>query len=474
MDLDVIDRGEWLSALDVERCGQRPEGIEGAIWQAELALYLDRLDEAEVVLDSVADAGEYAARVELIRAEIALWRGEYEEAIRHADAVHQYQPEDIAVVVRVLALDGRIRTARQEYAEGAVRLSTMVIMGELSGQLHQSGIIRHCRAYCYWQIGAHDKALDDFGKAVALFKKTGNVRWEGIAQSAFGMLLVDLGQFDEAREAFFRAEECAKLCDVRRDRFWARNNMAYLDIALGNYQDAVSCLLPLLDEQRAHPTRGRAEAAMVLNLAFAAARCAEWPTTICASKEAARLGSLLSLRDTRLFGLALEAFAEMSVNTAVNDRRLEDLALEAELMGDSVTQAKILSLLTLALAPVRPLEALGRLHEIRRLDAIPHGDCWAGIVADASEILAKSPIQLTPDGRLIFDRRIEWPNYDQAVETVRRWLIFGAIDAHDGNRAAAGRAIGLTRSRIHDLYHELCGESRRPAKPAASPKPTEP
>ncbi|HBG19921.1 MAG TPA: nitric oxide reductase transcription regulator, partial [Desulfobulbaceae bacterium] len=43
----------------------------------------------------------------------------------------------------------------------------------------------------------------------------------------------------------------------------------------------------------------------------------------------------------------------------------------------------------------------------------------------------------------------------EAVEAFKRDYVLGAIAAHDGNRAAAARALGLHRGNLHKLARRL-------------------
>jgi hypothetical protein len=82
------------------------------------------------------------------------------------------------------------------------------------------------------------------------------------------------------------------------------------------------------------------------------------------------------------------------------------------------------------------------------------------------------PVRLTPDGQLIMDSRLGWPDLKSARETTERYWLERALAETNGNVSAASRLLGLTRNEGHYLYHlVLKGE---PARPSRSKNPDAP
>ncbi len=78
-----------------------------------------------------------------------------------------------------------------------------------------------------------------------------------------------------------------------------------------------------------------------------------------------------------------------------------------------------------------------------------------------------------PDGRLVMDARLGWPDLRAAREATERYWFERALAETGGNISAASRLLGLTRNEGHYLHRLIVkGEPARPSRgkdPSAPP-----
>src|SRR5262249_34567244 len=112
----------------------------------------------------------------------------------------------------------------------------------------------------------------------------------------------------------------------------------------------------------------------------------------------------------------------------------------------------------------RPNVAWTYCREARALDLLDDNVRLRNLLDRVERSLAAGPIRFGPHGELILDLSRGWPDFDATIDTVRRFLIFEAVRQSKGNRSDAARKLGLTRSRLHDIWRQLHGEPPRPRR----------
>ncbi len=90
-------------------------------------------------------------------------------------------------------------------------------------------------------------------------------------------------------------------------------------------------------------------------------------------------------------------------------------------------------------------------------------DLWQ-TVEEHNEIRLSQPMFIDAENRLVIDLNNGFPAYDQGMEEVKRFLILRAVALSQGNRSAAARLLQASRSKLHDLWHQLHGKPIRPPK----------
>ncbi len=91
---------------------------------------------------------------------------------------------------------------------------------------------------------------------------------------------------------------------------------------------------------------------------------------------------------------------------------------------------------------------------------------WPGNVRELQNVLAAA-VALA-GGRIIRPEHLELPpagpppglSYQEQVDAARRRAIFGALEKHGGNKAAAARSLGLSRQGFHHILQDLGGIPR--------------
>jgi hypothetical protein len=116
------------------------------------------------------------------------------------------------------------------------------------------------------------------------------------------------------------------------------------------------------------------------------------------------------------------------------------------------------------LTSTAPDTAFALCREARAVPACEESRRLLNLLERVERTLAAGPIRIGPSGEIIIDPRHGWPDYDTAMEAVKRFLVGGAVESSEGNRSEAARKLNLTRSRMHDLWRQIHGEPVRPRR----------
>jgi tetratricopeptide (TPR) repeat protein len=468
--LAALDRGELRAALQAFQADRPSDDPAHELWRAELLVYLDRLNEAEAALQRVAPARrDLVNRAELIVAEIALWRGVHEVASEQANATAaRVATSDMAAYSRARLLVARAAVRRGDYREALRGFDEIEPLLEQFGLGYQLGILLHCRAYCHLKLTRVGDAEEAFARALAYLDGRRIDRWAGLCHDLHGLFLAELRQSDEAEREFRTAERIADELGLVRSVLWARNNRANLLLSLGRFGEAVDALGQLIDWER-RGLYGFVEANSLLTLSLALGLLDRFEEAKRAGGEAHFVAAMLRSADLELDARILLAWASARAGDAA---AIEDLRDALELAnGAGTEQQRFKARLCLAdcLVALRPDEAVRLVQEASASPEALNADVYPRLLPVVRKRMAESPVRIGTQGEFIVDpHRCGFPNFFRAVEALERYLVDEAMVTSCGNKAKAGRLLGLERYTMHDLWSRTRGLPTRPNRTGAS------
>ncbi len=209
--LASLDHGAYREAIArFETTGQSDDPVE-TLWRAEVAIYLDRLDDARAELDGLTDVfdRELANRAQTLRAEIAFWENSLDESRDIIGAVIQstWESGDHQGHLRATLLRARTELRRGNHAEALERLKEPRRLATVLGNDFFAGIIAHCRAFAHYYLGDYKQAGHAFAEALHLLGTSEGLRWEMTCRTLHASFHSDLGKHEEAKLAALSAEK---------------------------------------------------------------------------------------------------------------------------------------------------------------------------------------------------------------------------------------------------------------------------
>lgn len=472
--LDHIDHGHVRDALG--SLDRAPSDIAGRLWLAELLLYLDRYDDASVevaplagVLDAhlsePTDVGACARRRQLLAAEIAYFRGQYDEATHLVDAVAVAAESagDEQHAMRAAYDAGRILRRCGEYATS---LETLLVAFHIAQRLDNAfygGLIGYNRAICCYEIGDYERLGAYLDDARARLLVTEQLRFFGLCENLRGLVMTETASVDEGLAVFAEAERIARALGIHSDLLSIASNAARASIGTGRFADAEARLSELVDT--ASPER--------LTMAEF------YPLCLMSVAQCMRGGIRESRRSAQLALTVAEASGSdddrFEANLLVLRARglqgeedaleaLRRMLFEADRRGTEYQRVQARVYLAHALIADSPVEATTLCREARALDVVPAGNWLTTELERVEELLLHAPIRVDERGRLIIDTNLSWPTIKAAREAAERFIFDRAMQATGGNASAAGRLIGESRYQMHHLGRILRGEAPRPSR----------
>jgi tetratricopeptide (TPR) repeat protein len=468
--LMALDRGAYREAIKRYETSHPSDDPVETIWRAEVSLYLNHLDDARGELDRLPGRldRDLANRVQIIRAEIAFQDKSLDEAVELVSPAIQstWETGDHERHLRAILLRARVELRRGNSAEALERLKEPRRLASLLDNDYYAGIIAHCRAFAFYQQANQTQAGHAFTEALHLLARAEGLKWEGMCHTLYGAYLADMGRYEDSLRECEIGERISMEVGHVEDALLARNNAGNTLSMLGRFDEVVERLESLLDWQRS--TRSVfAEQAGLMLLSDALCELGRYAEAERAARELVRVSELSGHRLHALTGMMMAAWAAARSSNPDAVTTLESLVGTVDAEGSEYERAEIRLYLADALTSIKPDVAAALCREARRTPATEEAGRLRRLVERVERTLNAGPIRFGPHGELILDPNRGWPEYDFTVETVKRFLIFGAVRESDNNRSEAARKLGLSRSRLHDAWHQLNGEPVRPRREGA-------
>jgi tetratricopeptide (TPR) repeat protein len=472
--LDHIDHGFIRDALaSLER---PPKDVAGRLLRAELLLYLDRVDEAAAEVDAVAPAldahaaeptavGACARRRHLLAAEVAYFRGQYDEASRVVDgvAVASEAAGDDQHAMRAAYDAGRILRRRGEYATS---LETLLVASHMAQRLenaYYAGLVGYNRAICCYELGDYERLNVYLSEARERLQSTEQLRYFALCENMRGLVLTETGDVAAGMRVFAEAERIAGSLGVQSDLLSIASNAARALIGTGRFDEAEAQLTGLVDT--ANPERLTMAEFYPLCL-VSIAQCARG--AVRESHRSAQLALTIAEAsggaddrfEARL--LVLRARGLSGEDAAVEAMR--EMLKEADARGTEYERAQVRIYLAHVLLAESPIEATTLCRDARAMGVLAPGHWLTTELERVEYLLARAPIRVDENDRLIIDTNMSWPTIKAAREATERFIYERAMSATNGNASAAGRLIGESRYQMHHLGRILRGEAPRPSR----------
>ncbi|HQR37519.1 MAG TPA: hypothetical protein PLF26_03875 [Blastocatellia bacterium] len=468
--LEALDNGAFREAIPRYEASEPSTDPIETLWRAEVALYLDRLEEsaAELKRLPVSLDRDLANRAETIRAEIAFWDKALDESRHLVMPVVQstWECGDHQGHLRASLLTARIELRRGNAAEFLEKAREPRRLATVLGNDFYGGIIAHGRAYAYSYFGDMKQAGHAFAEALHLLKKSEGLRWEASCRVLYASHLAELGRCDDAIAECDAAEKVAYDLGIIGDALWARTAAARTLLSLDRFEEIVTRLGEVLTWERA--TRHVfAELIALQVLAIAYCELGRYEEAERTADESTRLAQLIESETSALDGEMLKWWAAARRGASGAVGKLESIIERCDEAGTEYQRAEARLYVAQVSAADRPDIASAMCLEAESMQACTQAARLQNLLQRVQSGLSSKPIRVGAAGELIIDPKVGMPDYDTAVATLRRFLALEAVRRSSGNRADAARQLGLSRSRFHDLWLQIHGKPVRPERTPA-------
>ena len=455
--VEMIDSGQFLAAEEIFSERRTNEPMEMVI-RAEVAMYFDRLDDANALLDEVApriaDIG-VAARFSLTRGRLALWQGDEQQAATQLQSAYHFYLflNDSFGISRSLLNLARFARYRGEAEEGAAKLEAAQngIKGRTSRRTdYLRGIISTEQAAAAVDRGDIETANETYSEAMRLLKTHERGRFYAGALIGMADLRCAVGDFQDSLEIYKEAITVLERYDLRKDLAGAKLKLARALIRLKRLERAEK-LAEESRELRRGDAAGESDAIAVLVLI--ALQRSELNGTGALALTAVELSDQGSSIDSRIrtriaqgqVKLAEREFQEAS------DTLVEAANVARSSLGSSARRLQLEATVYLAEALHNVDTRAGRI-ELQRASELLNQveDAFLGDEFNRVSSKYEEQIVFTDDNRLVFDGN-QLPRWQEAKRTLEGFLLRNALRQTSNSLTRAARKLGVSKVHVHNL-----------------------
>jgi len=455
--VELIDSGQFLAAEEIFSERRTNEPMEMVI-RAEVAMYFDRLDDANALLEEVApriaDIG-VAARFSLTRGRLALWRGAEHQAATQLQAAYHFYLflNDSFGISRSLLNLGRFARYQGEVEEGAAKLEAAQngIKGRTSKRTeYLRGIISSEQAAAAVDRGDIEKANEMYSEAIRLLKTHERGRFYGRALVGMADLRCAVGDFQDSLEIYKEAITVLERYDLRKDLAAAKLKLARALIRLKRLERAEK-LAEESRDLRKGDAAGESEAMAVLVLI--ALQRSELNGTGARAKDAVELSD----QSLSVGARVLTRIAQGQVKLAerefqeATETLTEAATVARSSLGSSARRLELEATLYLAEALHNVDTRAGRT-ELQRANELLNQveDAFLGDEYNRVSSKYEEQIVFTDDNRLVFDGN-QLPRWQEAKRTLEGFLLRNALRQTNNSLTRAARKLGVSKVHVHNL-----------------------
>jgi len=455
--VEMIDSGQFLAAEEIFSERRTNEPMEMVI-RAEVAMYFDRLDDANALLEEVApgiaDIG-VAARFSLTRGRLALWQGDQQQAATQLQSAYHFYLflNDSFGISRSLLNLARFARYRGEAEEGAAKLEAAQngIKGRTSRRTeYLRGIISTELAAAAVDRGDIETANETYSEAMRLLKTHERGRFYAGALIGMADLRCAVGDFQDSLEIYKEAITVLERYDLRKDLAGGKLKLARALIKLKRFERAEK-LAEESRELRRGDAAGESDAIAVLVLI--ALHKSELNGTSALALTAVELSDQGSSIDSRIrtrIARGLVKLAEREFQEA-SDTLVEAASVARSSLGSSARRLELEATVYLAEALHNVDTRAGR-NELQRASELLNQveDAFLGDEYNRVSSKYEEQIVFTDDNRLVFDGN-QLPRWQEAKRTLEGFLLRNALRQTNNSLTRAARKLGVSKVHVHNL-----------------------
>jgi len=455
--LELIDSGQFLAAEEIFSERRTNEPMEMVI-RAEVAMYFDRLDDANALLEEVApriaDIG-VAARFSLTRGRLALWRGDDQQAATQLQSAYHFYLflNDSFGISRSLLNLARFARFRGKAEEVAAKLEEAQngIKGRTSRRTeYLRGIISTEQAAAAVDCGDIEKANEMYSEAIRLLKTHERGRFYAGALIGMADLRCAVGDFQDSLEIYKEAITVLERYDLRKDLAAAKLKLARALIRLKRFERAEK-LAEESRELRQGDAAGESDAIAVLVLI--ALQRSELNGTGARAQAAVELSDQSLSVDARVRSRIAQGqvkLAEREFQDAT-DTLVEAANVARSSLGSSARRLELEATVYLAEALHNVDTRAGR-SELQRASELLNQveDAFLGDEFNRVSSKYEEQIVFTDDNRLVFDGN-QLPRWQEAKRTLEGFLLRNALRQTNNSLTRAARKLGVSKVHVHNL-----------------------
>jgi tetratricopeptide (TPR) repeat protein len=455
--VEMIDSGQFLAAEEIFSERRTNEPMEMVI-RAEVAMYFDRLDDANALLEEVApgiaDIG-VAARFSLTRGRLALWQGDQQQAATQLQSAYHFYLflNDSFGISRSLLNLARFARYRGEAEEGAAKLEAAQngIKGRTSRRTeYLRGIISTELAAAAVDRGDIETANETYSEAMRLLKTHERGRFYAGALIGMADLRCAVGDFQDSLEIYKEAITVLERYDLRKDLAGGKLKLARALIKLKRFERAEK-----LAEESRELRRGEAagESDAIAVLVLIALHKSELNGTSALALTAVELSDQGSSIDSRIrtrIAQGLVKLAEREFQEA-SDTLVEAASVARSSLGSSARRLELEATVYLAEALHNVDTRAGR-NELQRASELLNQveDAFLGDEYNRVSSKYEEQIVFTDDNRLVFDGN-QLPRWQEAKRTLEGFLLRNALRQTNNSLTRAARKLGVSKVHVHNL-----------------------
>ncbi|HKA23098.1 MAG TPA: tetratricopeptide repeat protein [Blastocatellia bacterium] len=455
--VELIDGGQFLAAEEIFSERRTNEPMEMVI-RAEVAMYFDRLDDANALLEEVApriaDIG-VAARFSLTRGRLALWRGDEQQAATQLQSAYHFYLflNDSFGISRSLLNLARFARYRGEAEEVATKLEAAQngIKGRTSRRTeYLRGIISTELAAAAVDRGDIETANEMYSEAMRLLKTHERGRFYAGALIGMADLRCAVGDFQNSLEIYKEAITVLERYDLRKDLAGAKLKLSRALIRLKRLERAEK-LAEESRELRRGDAAGESDAIAVLVLI--ALQRSELNGTEALALSAVELSDQSSSIDARVRARIAQGqvkLAEREFQDAT-DTLVEAASVARNSLGSSARRLELEATVYLAEALHNVDTRAGR-SELQRASELLNQveDAFLGDEFNRVSSKYEEQIVFTDDNRLVFDGN-QLPRWQEAKRTLEGFLLRNALRQTNNSLTRAARKLGVSKVHVHNL-----------------------
>jgi tetratricopeptide (TPR) repeat protein len=455
--VELIDSGQFLAAEEIFSERRTNEPMEMVI-RAEVAMYFDRLDNANALLDEVAPRIAdiaVAARFSLTRGRLALWRSDEQQAVTQLQSAYHFYLflNDSFGISRSLLNLARFARSHGATEEVAAKLEAAQngIKGRTSRRTeYLRGIISTEQAAAAVDGGDIEKANEMYSEAMRLLKTHERGRFYARAVVGMADLRCAVGDFQDSLEIYKEAITVLERYDLRQDLAAAKLKLARALIRLKRLERAEK-LADESQELRRGDAAGESDAIAVQVLV--ALQRSELNGTGARAQGAVEMSdnsSSIGARVRTRIAQGQVKLAEREFQDAT-ETLTEAANVARSSLGSSARRLELEATLYLAEALHNVDTRSGRT-ELQRASELLNQveDAFLGDEYNRVSSKYEEQIVFTDDNRLVFDGN-QLPRWQEAKRTLEGFLLRNALRQTNNSLTRAARKLGVSKVHVHNL-----------------------